>query len=129
VPYYLSSQRILVRQDAAKISTLHDLIGKRVGVVANSGGAAVVETYNKNRGSPIRLFSSRDIKRMLSLLSDRQLDPMLLDDPVALWQMEKNLTLLLLWGSHFYKLLYWAIVNKDRESLYKVVNHAIAQIR
>lgn len=81
---------ISVRQDAAKISTLHDLIGKRVGVLANSGGAAVIETYNKNRGSAIRLFSLRDINRMLSQLSDRQLDAMLLDESVAIWQMEKQ---------------------------------------
>jgi ABC-type amino acid transport substrate-binding protein len=72
-----------VCQNAAKISTLRDLIGKRVGVVANSGGAAVVETYNKNRVG----------------------------------------------GSHFYQLLYCAIVNKDDESLYKAVNQAITQIR
>ncbi len=128
VPYYRSSQRILVHQDAAKISTLRELTGKRVGVVASSGGAAVVETYNKNRGSAIRVFSSRDINRMLSQLSDRTLDAMLLDEPVAIWQIERhpNLTVV---GEPFLPIALVAIVNKDDESLYKAVNQAIAQIR
>ena len=128
VPYYRSSQRILVRRESARISTLRDLIGKRVGVVANSGGAAVIETYNKNRGNAIRVFSSRDINRMLSQLSDRQLDAMLLDEPVAIWQIEKhpNFTVV---GEPFLPIALVAIVNKDDESLYKAVNQAIAQIR
>lgn len=128
VPYYRSSQRILVRQESAKISALRDLIGKRVGVVANSGGAAVIETYNKNRGSAIRVFSSRDINRMLSQLSDRTLDAMLLDEPVAIWQIEKHPDFIVV-GEPFLPIALVAIVNKDDESLYKAVNQAIAQIR
>jgi ABC-type amino acid transport substrate-binding protein len=128
VPYYLSSQRILVHRDASTISTLRDLIGKRVGVVANSGGAAVIETYNKNRGNAIRVFSSRDINRILVKLSDRTLDAMLLDEPVAIWQVEKNPNFAVV-GEQLLPIALVAIVNKDDESLYKTVNQAIAQMR
>jgi ABC-type amino acid transport substrate-binding protein len=128
VSYYRSSQRILVRRDAVKISTLRDLIGKRVGIVTNSGGAAVIETYNKNRGSAIRSFSSRDISRMLAQLNDRQLDAMLLDEPVAVWQIEKNPNLAVV-GEPLLPIALVVIVNKDDESLYKEVNRAIVQMK
>jgi polar amino acid transport system substrate-binding protein len=127
MPYYRSSQRILVRKDGSKISTLRDLIGKRVGVVANSGGAAVIETYNKNRGNAIRVFSSRDIDRMLAQLRDRQLDAMLLDEPVAIWQIVNNSNLMVV-GEPFLPIGLVAIVNKDDLSLYKAINEALYQL-
>ncbi|WP_019502606.1 substrate-binding periplasmic protein [Pseudanabaena sp. PCC 6802] len=127
-PYYISSQRILVRKDSSKISTLRNLIGKRVGVVANSGGAAVIETYNKNRGNAIRVFSSRDLNRVLAKLRDRQLDAMLLDEPVAMWQITNNSSFTVV-GEPFLPIGLVAILNKDDRSLYKEVDRAIYQIK
>jgi len=127
VPYYLNSQRILTNKDS-KISTLRDLIGKRVGVVANSGGAAVLETYNSNRGNAIRLFSSRDIERMFAQLRDRQLDAMLLDEPVAIWQVRRNSNLTVV-GEPLLPISLVAIVNKDDETLKKAVNQALIQMK
>jgi ABC-type amino acid transport substrate-binding protein len=127
-PYYLSSQRLLVRRDSSKISTLRDLIGKRVGVVANSGGAAVIETYNKNRGNAIRVFSSRDLNRLLIKLRDRQLDAMLLDEPVAMWQITNNSSLTVV-GEPFLPIGLVVILNKDDRSLYKAVDRAIDRIK
>jgi polar amino acid transport system substrate-binding protein len=128
VPYYLSSQRILARKDSSKIATLRDLIGKRVGVVANSGGAAVIETYNKNRGNAIRVFSSRDLNRVLAKLRDRQLDAMLLDEPVAIWQVTNDSSLTVV-GEPFLPIGLVAILNKGDRSLYKAVDRAIDRIK
>jgi ABC-type amino acid transport substrate-binding protein len=127
VPYYLNSQRILTNKDS-KIATLRDLIGKRVGVVANSGGAAVLETYNNNRGNAIRLFSSRDIERMVAQLRDRQLDAMLLDEPVAVWQVRNNPKFAIV-GSPLLPISLVAVVNKNDDSLKKAVNQALTQMK
>ncbi|MEE3718118.1 ABC transporter substrate-binding protein [Tumidithrix elongata RA019] len=128
VPYYRSSQRLLIRKDTLRLTTLRDLIGKRVGVVANSGGAAVIETYNRNRGNAIRLFSSRDLDRMVTQLRDRQLDAMLLDEPVAMWQVRNNPDLTAI-GAPLLPISLVAIVNKDDESLKKAVDEALTQMR
>ncbi|NUN66144.1 amino acid ABC transporter substrate-binding protein [Pseudanabaena biceps] len=129
IPYYRNSQRLLVRTDGnTTIRSLRDLIGKRVGVVANSGGAAIAETYNKNRGNAIRLFSSRDLDRMVIQLRDRQLDAMILDEPVAVWQIRNNPNFTIV-GDPLIPIRLVAIVNKDDVSLKKAVDKALTEMR
>ncbi len=125
--YYRSSQRLLIRTDGTQIKSLRDLIGKRVGVVANSGGAAIAETYNKNRGNAIRLFSSRDLDRMVIQLRDRQLDAMILDEPVAVWQVRNNPNFIIV-GEPLISIRLAAIVNKDDVSLKKAVDKALTEM-
>ncbi|WP_258040692.1 ABC transporter substrate-binding protein [Pseudanabaena sp. BC1403] len=127
-PYYRSSQRLLIRADGTQIKSLRDMIGKRVGVVANSGGAAIAETYNKNRGNAIRLFSSRDLDRMVIQLRDRQLDAMILDEPVAVWQVRNNPNFIIV-GEPLIPIRLVAIVNKDDVSLKKAVDKALTEMR
>jgi polar amino acid transport system substrate-binding protein len=126
--YYRSAQRLLIRADGTQIKSLRDMIGKRVGVVANSGGAAIAETYNKNRGNAIRLFSSRDLDRMVIQLRDRQLDAMILDEPVAVWQVRNNPNFIIV-GEPLIPIRLVAIVNKDDVSLKKAVDKALAEMR
>lgn len=126
-PYYRSSQRLLIRADGTQIKSLRDLIGKRVGVVANSGGAAIAETYNKNRGNAIRLFSSRDLDRMIVQLRDRQLDAMILDEPVAVWQVRNNSNFIIV-GEPFIPIRLVAIVNKDDVSLKQAIDKALTEM-
>jgi polar amino acid transport system substrate-binding protein len=104
------------------------MIGKRVGVVANSGGAAIAETYNKNRGNAIRLFSSRDLDRMVIQLRDRQLDAMILDEPVAVWQVRNNPNFTIV-GEPLIPIRLVAIVNKDDVSLKKAIDKALTEMR
>jgi polar amino acid transport system substrate-binding protein len=126
--YYRSSQRLLIRSDGTQIKSLRDMIGKRVGVVANSGGAAIAETYNKNRGNAIRLFSSRDLDRMVIQLRDRQLDAMILDEPIAVWQMRNNPNFII-FGEPLIPIRLVAMINKDDLSLKKAVDQALADMR
>ena len=126
--YYRSSQRLLIRSDGTQIKSLRDMIGKRVGVVANSGGAAIAETYNKNRGNAIRLFSSRDLDRMVIQLRDRQLDAMILDEPIAVWQMRNNPNFIIV-GEPLIPIRLVAMINKDDLSLKKAVDQALADMR
>ncbi|MDX2254469.1 MAG: ABC transporter substrate-binding protein [Pseudanabaenaceae cyanobacterium bins.39] len=128
VPYYRNAQRILVRADGRPIRSLRDLIGKRVGVVANSGGAAIAETYNKNRGNAIRLFASRDLDRMIIQLRDRQLDAMILDEPVAVWQIRNNPNFTMV-GEPLIPIRLVAIINKDDVSLKKAIDKALTEMR
>ena len=127
IPYYRSAQRLLIRADGTQIKSLRDLIGKRVGVVANSGGAAIAETYNKNRGNAIRLFSSRDLDRMVIQLRDRQLDAMILDEPVAVWQVRNNPNFIIV-GEPLIPIRLAAIINKDDVSLKKAVDKALTEM-
>jgi polar amino acid transport system substrate-binding protein len=127
-PYYRNAQRLLIRADGTEIKSLRDLIGKRVGVVANSGGAAIAETYNKNRGNAIRLFSSRDLDRMVIQLRDRQLDAMILDEPVATWQVRNNPNFAII-GEPLIPIRLVAIVNKDDLSLKKAIDQALTEMR
>ena len=126
-PYYLSAQRLLIRADGTQIKSLRDMIGKRVGVVANSGGAAIAETYNKNRGNAIRLFSSRDLDRMIIQLRDRQLDAMIVDEPVAVWQVRNNPNFIIV-GEPLIPIRLVAIVNKDDVSLKRAVDKALTEM-
>lgn len=128
ISYYRSTQRILVRKDAPAIANLRDLTGKRVGVVAGSGGAAVLETYNSNRGNAIRLFSSRDIERMFAQLRDRQLDAMLLDEPVAAWQVRNDPKLTIV-GEPLLPINLVIVVNQGDETLKKAINQALKEMR
>ena len=128
LPYYRNTQRLLVRADGTAIKSLRDMIGKRVGVVSNSGGAAIAETYNKNRGNAIRLFSSRDLDRMIIQLRDRQLDAMILDEPVAVWQVRNNPNFIII-GEPLIPIRLVAIVNKDDLSLKKAVDQALTEMR
>jgi polar amino acid transport system substrate-binding protein len=126
--YYQNTQRLLIRADGTQIKSLRDMIGKRVGVVANSGGAAIAETYNKNRGNAIRLFSSRDLDRMVIQLRDRQLDAMIVDEPVAVWQVRNNPNFIIV-GEPLIPIRLVAIVNKDDVSLKKAVDKALTEMR
>ncbi len=128
VPYYRNTQRLLIRSDGTQIKSLRDMIGKRVGVVANSGGAAIAETYNKNRGNAIRLFSSRDLDRMVIQLRDRQLDAMIVDEPVAVWQVRNNPNFIIV-GEPLIPIRLVAIVNRDDVSLKKAVDKALTEMR
>ncbi len=127
LPYYRSAQRLLIRADGTQIKSLRDMIGKRVGVVANSGGAAIAETYNKNRGNAIRLFSSRDLDRMIIQLRDRQLDAMILDEPVAVWQVRNNHNFIIV-GEPLIPIRLVAIINKDDVSLKKAIDKALTEM-
>ena len=128
LPYYQNTQRLLIRADGTQIKSLRDMIGKRVGVVANSGGAAIAETYNKNRGNAIRLFSSRDLDRMIIQLRDRQLDAMIVDEPVAVWQIRNNPNFIIV-GEPLIPIRLVAIVNKDDVSLKKAVDKVLTEMR
>ncbi len=83
-PYYQSPQRFVVRTDQADLPQhLSDLLGQKVGLVVNSTGAALLETYNQSRGNPIRLFATSNPDRLLEQLVSGKLDVILLDQPLV----------------------------------------------
>jgi ABC-type amino acid transport substrate-binding protein len=128
IAYYQTSQRLLVHQNTNDINALQDLIGKRVGVIANSGGAAIIETYNSNRGNAIRLFSSRDLDRMIAQLRAGQLDAMLLDEPIAVWQVRNHPNLQII-GERFLPIDLVVIVKQGDESLKAAIDRAIIELQ
>ncbi len=127
-PYYRTAQRFLVRKGTPPIRSFRDLIGKRVGVVTGSGGSALVETYNRNRSNAIRVFASPDINRMLRQLGDRQLDVLLLDEPLALWHAKQSSSLEVV-GDPLLPIGLVVVVNKQDEALRQAINQALAEMR
>ncbi|MFN3926216.1 MAG: ABC transporter substrate-binding protein [Pseudanabaenaceae cyanobacterium] len=127
-PYYRSSQRILVRRDLGNVNNLRGLIGKRVGVLPNSGGAALVETYNKNRGNAVRVFSSPDLDRMVQQLLNRQLDALILDEPVAVWQAQQRPQLQIV-GRPALAINLVVVLNKEDVSLRQAIDRALTELQ
>jgi polar amino acid transport system substrate-binding protein len=127
-PYYRTTQRFLVPKATKNINTMRDLIGKRVGVITGSGGLALVETYNKNRGNAIRVFSSTDLDRMLTQLDDRQLDALILDEPVAAWQAHLRPQFKLA-GKPLLAINLVVVLNRNDASLKQAIDQALSEIQ
>jgi polar amino acid transport system substrate-binding protein len=65
---------------------------------------------------------------MVIQLRDRQLDAMILDEPVAVWQVRNNPNFIIV-GEPLIPIRLVAIVNKDDVSLKKAVDKALTEMR
>ncbi|UFP96028.1 substrate-binding periplasmic protein [Gloeobacter morelensis] len=90
-PYYLSSQQILYTgaQESAP-ETLVALAGRRVGVIDQSGGWALVSAYNRKNVVPIGIVGFRSLQDLLAQLEGGGLDVALIEAPVATWQVMQH---------------------------------------
>ncbi len=82
--YYVTSQAILTR-DGVVLQKLIDLVGLRVGVLSNSGGAALVNAFNLYKTRSIRVSTAPTAPELLEKLARSQLDAVILDTPLATW--------------------------------------------
>ncbi|MGQ9865305.1 MAG: ABC transporter substrate-binding protein [Pseudanabaenaceae cyanobacterium] len=129
VPYYRSTQRILTRTDLAPtVRGLPDLTGKRVGLIPKSGGAALAETYNQNRGNALRLFANTDLERLLNQLRNRQLDALLLDEPLAVWHSSRDRQLTVV-GQPLLPVDLVGLTHKEDSNLRQAVSNAIVRLQ
>ena len=89
LPYYSSPQRIVVREELSdEIQHLSDLFGQKVGTVADSAGAAVVEVFNQERANALTLLSSPNPSRLFEQLRQSEVDAVVIDQPVAVAEAE-----------------------------------------
>ena len=89
LPYYSSPQRIVVREElSGEIQHLSDLFGQKVGTVADSAGAAVVEVFNQERANALTLLSSPNPSRLFEQLRQSEVDAIVIDQPVAVAEAE-----------------------------------------
>ncbi|MEL7083381.1 MAG: transporter substrate-binding domain-containing protein [Cyanobacteria bacterium J06597_1] len=90
LPYYSSPQRIVVRDDLSdEIQHLSDLFGQKVGTVADSAGAAVVEVFNRDRANALTLRSSPNPSQLFQQLRQLEVDAIVIDQPVAVAEAER----------------------------------------
>ncbi|MEM9567617.1 MAG: transporter substrate-binding domain-containing protein [Cyanobacteria bacterium P01_E01_bin.34] len=90
LPYYSSPQRIVVREDlSGEIQHLSDLFGQKVGTVADSAGAAVVEVFNRDRANALTLLSSPNPSQLFEQLRQLEVDAIVIDQPVAVAEAEQ----------------------------------------
>ncbi|WP_164928431.1 substrate-binding periplasmic protein [Gloeobacter violaceus] len=90
-PYYLSSQQLLVSAPAAEApANFAALAGRRVGVIDQSGGWALVSAYNRKSSPPISVAGFRNLQDLLAQLEGGGLDMALIEAPVAAWQARQH---------------------------------------
>ncbi len=128
-PYYLSPQRLVVRNPEpgeTPIEALSQLFGRKVGIVVNSTGAALLETYNERRGNAIRLFATSNPERLFAQLQAGQLDAVLVDQPVAVLSLRQAGSRLQLAGPPLFPIPLVGVVSSQHPSLKEAVDKAIA---
>ncbi|MEN9205776.1 MAG: ABC transporter substrate-binding protein [Thermostichales cyanobacterium SZTDM-1c_bins_54] len=127
-PYLWTMQRLVVRRpDADNITRLSDLFGRRVGVVVDSAGAALMEAYNRRRGNAIQLFASSQPLRLFQQLRSGQLDALLIDQAVAILHTKDGELQMV--GPGLLPTPLVAITRHDAESLQTLTNQAITEIQ
>jgi polar amino acid transport system substrate-binding protein len=65
---------------------------------------------------------------MVIQLRDRQLDAMILDEPIAVWQVQNNPNFIIV-GEPLIPIRLVAMINKDDLSLKKAVDQALTDMR
>lgn len=128
-PYYLSPQRLVVRDpgpEEAPIEALSQLFGRKVGIVVNSTGAALLEAYNERRGNAIRLFATSNPDRLFAQLQAGQLDAVLVDQAVAALSLRQAGSRLRLAGPPLFPIPLVGVVSSQHPSLKEAVDGAIA---
>ena len=121
-PYYAYAQQIMVRKETEGVQQLEDLKGKAVGVLAATVAQRLVE---KMGGVDVRVYpgnveSFRD-------LSNRRIDAVLLDLPIALYYSRTEQALKSA-GQPFAPGFYGIGVRKEDQSLLEAINRAISEL-
>jgi polar amino acid transport system substrate-binding protein len=129
-PYYFSPQRLVIPAGLVDPpERLSQLFGQRVGIVVNSTGAALLETYNRNRGNAIRLFGSSNPERLFDQLRGGQLDAVVIDQPVAVVAvMEAQLDLQMV-GPPLLARPLVGVVASDHASVKQAIDQGILTLR
>ncbi|MFQ3584491.1 MAG: ABC transporter substrate-binding protein [Cyanobacteriota bacterium] len=138
-PYYLSPQRLVVRDPTPKdsvplareeppIEELSQLFGRKVGIVVNSTGAALLEAYNERRGNAIRLFATSNPERLFVQLQAGQLDAVLIDQPVAAMNLRQSGSRLRLAGPPLSPIPLVGVVSSQHPSLKQALDQAISTL-
>lgn len=129
-PYFLSPQRLVVLADQGDApERLSQLFGLKVGVVIDSTGAALLETYNRSRGNAIRLFATSDPQRLFDQLRSGQLDAVVVDQPVAVVAMAEAGVPLQMRGPALVPIPLVGMVLGDHLSLKQAVDGALVDLQ
>ncbi len=130
-PYLLSPQRLVVPADppAEAPERLSQLFGLKVGVVVDSTGAALLETYNHSRGNAIRLFATSDPQRLFDQLRSGQLDAVVVDQPVAVAAVAEAGAPLQMRGPALVPIPLVGVVLSEHPSLKQAVDRALLDLQ
>ncbi len=124
-PYYITSQS-LISPPQRVIETLTDLVGQRVGVLRNSGGAALVSAYNLYKARSVKLITATTAPELFYKLEKSEVDVLILDSPLAQWLNRKGQFQI----AQVYPLPIplVGVVRKSEPSLQKALNRGLKQI-
>ncbi len=129
-PYYFSPQRLVIPAGLVDPpERLSQLFGQRVGIVVNSTGAALLETYNRNRGNAIRLFGSSNPERLFDQLRGGQLDAVVIDQPVAVVAVTEAQSGLQMVGPPLLARPWVGVVDSDHPSVKQAIDQGILTLR
>jgi polar amino acid transport system substrate-binding protein len=121
-PYYVYSQQIVIRSDAAELKTVDDLKGKAVGVQSFSVAQRLLE---KTGGVDVRIYPG-NVESFLDLKA-RRIQAVLLDLPIALYYAKPD-PLLKFSGLPFAPGYYGIGVRREDASLLLALNNALSEL-
>ncbi|MDX2270955.1 MAG: ABC transporter substrate-binding protein [Cyanobacteriota bacterium] len=128
-PYYRSPQRLVIAaNNPESIEDLSNLFGKKVGIVVDSTGAALLETYNQSRGNAIRLFATSNPERLFAQLEAGQLDAVLIDQPVAVAAIQKATPTLKMVGSPLFPTPLVVVMAANHGSLKQALDQSLTTL-
>lgn len=127
-PYYISAQHLVVVESRRPLPRrLGDLGGLRVGAIPGSGGWALLTAYNAARGNTVRLAGFGTVNRLMAQLEGSRLDAVVVDAPVATWQVRQRPRLRLV-GSPLLPIPLVGLVRVQDGSIREQLDLAIAHL-
>ncbi|HSY17946.1 MAG TPA: ABC transporter substrate-binding protein/permease [Candidatus Acidoferrales bacterium] len=121
-PYYVYSQQIVVRQDAAELTQMEQLKGKIVGVLSSSVAQRLLE---KMGGADVRIYPG-NVESFMDLKAGR-IQAVLLDLPIAIYYAKPDPALKFS-GEPFAPGYYGIGIRKEDISLQVALNKAIEEL-
>lgn len=122
IPYYITFEQLVVRNDEESISSLSDLKGKKAGTLSASLAERIL---NAEEGIKVSGYDS-EVNSFEDLKMGR-LDAVLIDEPVAIYYAGWNPGLKLT-GEGAGEVVYGICIKKGNDSLLSKINYALKEI-
>jgi polar amino acid transport system substrate-binding protein len=122
IPYYYTSEKLVVRSNEQKINGLSDLYGKKIGVLKNSLAERILNTQGG-----FDVLSYEGEVNAFEDVKNKRIDAALVDFPIALYYTACNTELKQV-GPPIGEVVYGAAIRLQDSSLLAKVNNALTLI-
>jgi ABC-type amino acid transport substrate-binding protein len=123
-PYLESGQIIVVHKDTQEIESLDSLKNKRVGVQINT-----TAQYEVEKQPNVKVVKFNTIGLALLDLSNKQIDAVVSDEPIARYMIRKGFINLRIVGHLLTDEKFGIVLSRDNGALLQAINEALKQIK